>query len=69
MGDPVRNDDIFQAPWGQHEGELHGLPSNFDWYHGARPSVWFQTGDNEAVSTWGQVYEWADESPVTDVRV
>jgi len=69
VGDPVRNDEFFQAPWGQHEGLLHGLPSNFDWYHGARPSVWFQTGDNEAVSTWGQIYEWANESPVTNVRV
>jgi hypothetical protein len=69
FGDPVRDDEILQGPWGKHEGLLHGVPDNFDWYHGARPSVWFQTGDNKSVSTWGQIYEWADGSPVTDVRV
>lgn len=68
-GEPFRNDDFFGKPWGAHEGLLHGVPSDYDWYYGARPGFWFETGDNEAVSTWGQVYEWENGSPDTNIRV
>ena len=68
-GEPFRNDDFFGVPWGAHEGLLHGVPSSYDWSFGARPGYWFDLGDNQAVSTWGQVYEWEGGSPETGVRI
>jgi len=69
FGAPFRDAGPYGAPWGKHEGALHGVPSNYDWANGARPGDWLNAGSNEAMSSWGQVYEWAGESPVTNIRV
>jgi hypothetical protein len=68
VGFPFRSEGGFIAPWGAHEGSLHGLPEYFDWYQGARPKDWMDHGTNQAVSSWGQIFEWAGESSVTNVR-
>jgi len=68
VGDPVRDDMYFKAPWGANEGFPHGLPTNWDWYNGARPNRWMDTSSNKALSCWGQIFEWKEGSPVTDVR-
>ena len=54
-------------PWGAHEGIPHGVPSNWSWYEGA--SGFNSYGSNTAMTTWGHVYEWAGESPVTNIRI
>jgi hypothetical protein len=69
VGTPFRTLGGFTKPWGSHEGYLHGLPSSWDWYHGARPLDWMENGDNTAISSWGQVFEWSEGSPVKDVRI
>lgn len=69
VGPTVRTTGAFGAPWGAHEGLLHGVPSGWDWAAGARPGSWMNHGSNQAVTSWGQVYEWANGSPVKDVRI
>jgi hypothetical protein len=68
VGEPFRT-GTFNAPWGAHEGLLHGVPLTYNWAQGARPSLWSNLQDYEAVSSWGQVYEWAEKSPETNVRI
>lgn len=68
VGEPYRS-GAFSAPWGAHEGGLHGVPGNYDWAAGARPGSWLNYGENQAISTWGQVYEWKENSPETNIRV
>lgn len=58
----------YAYPLGAHEGLLHGANSSWDWYHGARPGLWMNNGTNTAIQSWGQIFEWAGESPVTNVR-
>lgn len=69
VGPEFRDDSYFQKPWGKHEGELHGVPADSEWAHGATPGMWVDYDYNEAITAWGQVYEWAGESPVTNIRV
>jgi len=68
VGEPYRS-GAFSAPWGAHEGGLHGVPGNYDWAAGARPGSWLNYAENQAISTWGQVYEWKENSPETNIRV
>jgi hypothetical protein len=67
LGEPYYN--VLGKPWGAHEGLLHGVPSNWDWYWGARPGAWMEPGDNKAVNLWAQAYEWQEESPETNIRI
>ncbi len=67
LGEPYQQD--LGAPWGEHEGFLHGVPDFWDWYWGARPGAWMDRGDNQAVNLWAQAYEWKQESPVTNIRI
>ena len=48
-------------PWGAHEGIPHGVPSDYAWYAGA--CGFSSYGENQAITTWGHVYEWAEGSP------
>jgi hypothetical protein len=68
LGEPYRTDIYFGIPWAAHEGLLHGIPTYWDWYHGSRPGLWMNKGSNKALTSWGQVYEWRENSPVTNVR-
>ena len=67
LGEPYHKQ--LGKPWGEHEGLLHGASTNWDWYWGARPGAWMDKGDNKAVNLWGQVYEWKEESPETNIRI
>lgn len=68
VGAPFRNQGGLGEPWGAHEGLPHGVPTDWDWYYGARPLLWMNSGNNKALSSWGQVFEWEGGSPVSDVR-
>lgn len=59
------------APWGAHQGNLHGVPTTYDWAVGARPGMWFdfQKGNKKSVTTWGQVYEDLNGSPEKNFRI
>ncbi len=67
LGEPYNQQ--LGKPWGEHEGFLHGVPSGWDWYWGARPGAWMNSGDNKAINLWAQAYEWKEESPVTNIRI
>ena len=56
-------------PWGKHEALLNGLPSNYDWYEGARPGSWLNPEGFEGLTTWGQVYVEKGGSPEKNYRV
>lgn len=68
VGAPFRSQGGFGAPWGANEGFPHGLPTFWDWYHGARPNQWMNKGNNKALSSWGHIFEWKEGSPVKNVR-
>jgi len=68
IGVPIRVGGGFGYPWGAHEGYLHGLPQSWDWFEGARPGAWMNNDTNQSILAWGQIYEWAGESPLTNVR-
>jgi hypothetical protein len=68
VGEPFRS-GIYGAPWGAHEAELHGLPSGYDWYQGARPGAWMNREEFGAIAIWGQVYEEKGGSPEDNFRV
>jgi hypothetical protein len=75
-GPPHRTDGTLKggvrigaAPWGRHEALPLGLPSNFDFYHGARPGTFGPPGSGRATSSWGQVFEAAPGTGTYDVRV
>jgi hypothetical protein len=55
------------APWGAHDAPPLGLPTNFDFYAGARPGQFGPAG--YAVSGWGQVFEAGPGTGTFDVRV
>lgn len=58
------------APWGAHEALPKKLPSNFDFFHGARPGTWAGTqGTGRAVSGWGQLFEAQQGTGTYDVRL
>ncbi len=69
VGEPFRSGGDFGAPWGAHEAELHGLPSGYDWYQGARPGAWMNRDNFGAIAIWGQVYEQKGGSPEKNYRV
>lgn len=69
LGPEFRDDQYFQEPWGKHEGLLHGVPLDWDWASGARPGIWIDYSENKAISMWGQAYEWAEGSPVKNIRI
>jgi hypothetical protein len=54
---------------GKHAGLMHGVPSTYNWAAGPRVDIGNHPGHYTAVSAWGQVYEWAEGSPATNVRV
>ena len=58
-------------PWGAHQGQLHGVPTYYDWAQGARPGSWFDfTGTNKkAITTWGEIYEDLNGSPEKNCRI
>jgi hypothetical protein len=66
-GTPYRTAGGYGAPWGAHEALPIGLPSNFDFYHGARPGQFGPAG--RAVSGWGQVFEASPGTGTFDARV
>ncbi len=69
MGEPFRTQGPFGEPWGQHEAYLEGLPTNYDWYGGARPGAWMNRENFGAIAVWGQVYEEQGGYPETNFRV
>lgn len=64
FGEPYRPGG---APWGAHEGIPHGVPADYDWCAGAHG--FSNYGRNQAITTWGHVYEWAAGSPEKNVRI
>lgn len=68
LGGPPYNTH-FGAPWGAHEGLLHGVPSHYSWYSGASPGHWMERGRNQAINIWGQAYEWQNGSPEKNIRI
>ncbi|MXG89070.1 hypothetical protein [Nocardioides flavescens] len=54
---------------GRHAGLMHGVPLSYNWAHGPRVGQGSHPGPFHAISAWGQVYEAADGSPATNVRV
>ena len=66
VGAPCRTDQ-YKEPWGKHEAPLHGAPASYDWAAGAKPSSWMNMASH--TTPWGQVFESAAESPVTNVRI
>ncbi len=69
IGPSYRDAGQFGVPWGKHEAPLRGVPTNYDWANGARPGSWMNYGSNSAITSWGQVYEIAGDSPERNVRV
>lgn len=67
MGEPYRDDNPNYNIWGKHEGNLP-ISNSFDWCKGARPKDWMNYGVNKALSSWGQIFEDKDGSPVKNVR-
>jgi hypothetical protein len=68
VGKPFRNGD-FSAPWGAHEGRLHGVPERYNWAAGARPAMWINSEKRKFVTSWGQIYEDAQGSPEKNIRI
>ena len=54
---------------GRHQGRMHGVPRTYNWAKGPRIGRGNHPGKYQAMSVWGQIYEDADGSPATNVRV
>lgn len=54
---------------GHHAGLMHGVPLTYDWAEGPRLGAGHHLQGYNDVSAWGQVYESAEGSPATNVRV
>ena len=54
---------------GRNAGLMHGVPLSYDWAERPRVGAGNRLDGYHAVSAWGQVYESAEGSPATNVRV
>jgi hypothetical protein len=66
VGEPFRQGSSI---WGAHEGKLHGLPDGYSWAPGASPGAWTNPTQFQCPALWGQIYEWANGSPETNIRI
>jgi hypothetical protein len=62
--DEIINDMILS-----HEGLPHGVPLSVDWSQKPRKGASEPGVGWTAAIAWGQVYEWANGSPVTNTRI
>lgn len=53
----------------QHEGNPHGVPSNYDWYSKPRKGAPEPGAGWTAAIAWGQIYEWAGGNNATNTRI
>ena len=62
-------DEIIDDMTLPHEGLPHGVPASYDWQAKPRRGAPEPGSGWSAAIAWGQVYEWVNGSPATNVRI